>query len=632
DPNLPGHLQSSLVNDLALDKNGDVWVATTSGGVSKYNRQTKDFKTFTMQDGLPENSITAIASDHTGNLWLSSFKGLTSMTPTGRVITHYDKHNGMRFTGFNSPMSVNDDGEILTGIANGFLKFHPDSLTVTTADFPIVITSVRQENRILGNQHRRTFNHRENDFTFGFSALTYTLPRQVKYAYRLVGYDKDWNHAGNAGTAKYTNLPEGRYAFEVKATDYSGRASMNTASFGFIIQPPFWKRWWFMALIAGALILSLGLWIRNLLRQIRSQAILNQFATSLYNQHTIREVFWTVAKNCVQLLNFEDCVMYLVQEDKDILVQKAAAGPKSTEPFRIHNPIEIPVGKGIVGTVAQTGKPEIIYNTARDKRYIIDDQRRLSELAVPIWVDGRVFGVIDTEHRRKNFYNRWHLAMLEKVAAICSVKISRYFVEEQIRSKVARDLHDEMGSTLSSIRIMSNIALQKKEAALSETYLAAIQQNASQMQESMSDIVWAINPENDSMESIVVRMKEFCAEMLEPLDIEYEFTEEGNFQEARLDLNARKDFYLIFKEALNNAAKYSGCKKVSVHLKHGETFNELRLVDNGSGFETGIEQQGNGLKNMRYRAKNISAELTIRSSPGEGTEITLRIPSHHHGI
>jgi signal transduction histidine kinase len=246
-------------------------------------------------------------------------------------------------------------------------------------------------------------------------------------------------------------------------------------------------------------------------------------------------------------------------------------------------------------------------------------------------MEGKVFGVIDSEHPRKGFYKAWHRNMVEEIAKICSSKIGRYFAEDQIRSKVARDLHDDMGSTLSSIKIMSNIALEKNEPTVALTYLKTIRQNATAMQESMSDMVWAINPENDSLEQVIIRMKEFSAEILEPLDIQYAFYEDGDFSRVKLDLNTRKDFYLIFKEALNNAAKYSQCTAVLIHLKHNTQGIGLSVEDNGQGFDLS-SPSGNGLRNIRHRAQNIGGSVVVQSEKGKGTMVKLEIKSHDQVI
>jgi len=622
----PRTMQSSLSNALTIDHDGNVWIATTSGGVSRYTSSKKEFTTYTMKNGLPENTIDAIQADLHGNLWLASNKGLTHLKPTGEIIRHYHKNNGLPFSNFSTPFSSNNKHELLIGLPRGFLKFHPDSLKITSVDFPIVLTEAHQGDSALNTAQSHRFAFNQNDFTFQFSALTYSLPHEVTYYYQLEGYDRDWITAGNQHIARYTNLGPGEYTFRVKATDYSGKPSSNIGVFSFSISPPFWMQWWFMALIALLGITSIYVWIRNLQLKIQSQKILNQVATSLYGQNTIEGIFWTLARNCIDYLHFQDCVVYLLIEEQQVLIQKSAAGPKSIDAFQIHNPIEIKVGSGIVGTVAQTGKAEIIANTANDPRYIVDDSHRLSEIAVPIVVDGKVFGVIDSEHPRKNFYTRWHLHMLKEIAAICSAKLGRYFAEEQIRSKVARDLHDDMGSTLSSIKIMSNIALEKQDQVTVLNYLKSIRQNTMAMQESMSDMVWAINPENDTLEKVIVRMKQFAAEILEPLDIQYEFFEDGDFQRARMNLNTRKDFFLIFKEAINNAAKYSRGKKITIELKRYANGVLMRLRDDGCGFDSRSVNTGNGLKNMRHRAQNIKATLHVESIPGQGTTIQVVTP------
>jgi ligand-binding sensor domain-containing protein/signal transduction histidine kinase len=626
DTDNPTALQSALANDMTIDPGGGLWIATTSGGVSRYSEQNKKFITFSMKTGLPENTIPAIQTDLRGNIWLASQKGITCLRPSGEVLKHFDKGNGLPFSDFNTPWSINARGELLIGADHGFLKFHPDSLATITTDFPVRITSAYVSGHSLLNPGEHRYAYDENEFTAQFAALSYLMPEKNKFFYQLEGFDKAWIAATDKPTVHYTNLAYGSYLFKVRALDYTGRPSANIATVAFTIRAPFWKRWWFIALVVVAGLSLLIWWTGFLLQRIRSQQILNQVATSLYNQSTYEEVFWTVAKNCIDLLHFEDCVIYLVQEERGVLVQKAAGGPKSREPFQIHNPIEIPIGQGIVGTVALTGKPEIVNNTRKDKRYILDDQQRYSEISVPIIVDDKVYGVIDSEHSRKNFYRRWHRKMLVEIAKICSAKISRYFVEDQIRSKVARDLHDDMGSALSSINIMSKIALERSDPTLSGNYLKAIRENTALMQERLGDMVWAINPKNDTMERIVARMKEFAAEILEPLDIQYEFIETGDFNLTKMDINTRKDFYLIFKEAVNNAAKYSHCRRISVHLAHLPNALKLKIEDDGRGFDLTQTVNGNGLSNMKHRAKNIHAELQINSAPGQGCSISVTLP------
>lgn len=380
-------------------------------------------------------------------------------------------------------------------------------------------------------------------------------------------------------------------------------------------------------LLLLAALLPLLFYIRFLSKQIRAERILTYFATSLYGRNTINDVFWDLATNCISQLKFEDCVIYYFDRERNVLVQKAAFGPKNPQKHEILNPIEIPLGEGIVGSVAITKKAEIVHDTSNDPRYIVDDEQRLSEITVPIIIDDELFGIIDSEHHSKHYYTQWHLKILESMAGICATKISKYIAEEKLRLKIARDLHDEMGSSLTNINIVSTIAMDQVNVDDPlHQQLSKIKENTSLMMDSMRDIVWAINSVNDRFELMLVRMKEFAAELLEPAGIHYSFKEEGDFMALSLNSERRKDIYLIFKESLNNAVKYSQATTIEIAVKRKDNFLHLLIADNGKGFETSGSYSGNGLKNIQNRAKNMSAEYSITSNAQSGTSVWLSIP------
>jgi len=154
------------------------------------------------------------------------------------------------------------------------------------------------------------------------------------------------------------------------------------------------------------------------------------FSTSILEKNTEEEILWDLAKNCISQLGFEDCVIYLLAEEKQVLVQKAAYGPKNPKEQSILQPIEIPVGSGITGSVALSGVAEIVEDTSLDPRYIVDDLPRLSEIAVPILTDGKVLGVIDCEHPEPHFFTSQHLRILTAIASICAIKLCRVRAEQ----------------------------------------------------------------------------------------------------------------------------------------------------------------------------------------------------------
>jgi signal transduction histidine kinase len=146
------------------------------------------------------------------------------------------------------------------------------------------------------------------------------------------------------------------------------------------------------------------------------------------------------------------------------------------------------------------------------------------------------------------------------------------------------------------------------------------------MMENMSDIVWSINPKNDSIEQVVLKMKEFAGEILEPKDIEHAFEIDTSIVHLKFDVEKRKNLFLIFKEAVNNAAKYSEGSKVLIALSVKNDRLLFSIFDNGKGFDVNEITQGNGLINMKERAASMGGKLSQSSHPGNGTRVELDMP------
>jgi ligand-binding sensor domain-containing protein/two-component sensor histidine kinase len=236
-------------------------------------------------------------------------------------------------------------------------------------------------------------------------------------------------------------------------------------------------------------------------------------------------------------------------------------------------------------------------------------------------------------HIRPPFWRRWWFISLLVLAfggllyLIHRLRINRILAVENLRNRVARDLHDDMGSTLSTINILSTMAKSKlnTDNVRASEYLGKISDNSQRMMEAMDDIVWSIKPMNDSMQKITARMREIATSVLEAKDIDLQFRTDDSIEDVKMDMEARRDFFLLFKEAINNIAKYSKASGASVHL----TVHHKRLLmiikDNGVGFDID-KADGNGLGNMYKRAASLKGRIQIQSKPGEGTQITLNIP------
>jgi signal transduction histidine kinase len=290
------------------------------------------------------------------------------------------------------------------------------------------------------------------------------------YMYRLEGLDNKWNNAGGRRSASYANLKEGSYTFRVMACNNEGMWSDQSAALHFTILPPFWHRWWFLAL-AFLLLASVA------------------------------------------------CLAW--------------------------------------------------------------------------WVE---------QKQRKG--------------------------KEQLRNKIARDLHDDIGSTLSGINIFSKIALQKvqSDTDASSKLLWKINERSAKTMEALSDIVWSINTRNDGMNNVLAKMREYLGEVLEPAGILYDFTADKAIHHIHVDMEIRKEVYLIFKESVYNASRYSRCTHIEVALKKGQKSLELLVEDNGTGFDINTIVPGNGINNMQERAARIKARIFISSQPEKGTCIRLVLP------
>ncbi|MFL0682051.1 MAG: histidine kinase [Algoriphagus aquaeductus] len=165
------------------------------------------------------------------------------------------------------------------------------------------------------------------------------------------------------------------------------------------------------------------------------EEILYHFSKSMHGMDSEDQLLWDMAKNCISILGFEDAVIYLVDENNQVLVQKAALGPKNPTGTEILNALQIPIGEGITGKVAQTGLPILISDTRNYPEYIQDDEFRLSELAVPILLDGKVIGVIDSENSEADYFSKQHLRILMAVSSIYSSHMARIRAEKKAKEE-----------------------------------------------------------------------------------------------------------------------------------------------------------------------------------------------------
>jgi streptogramin lyase len=232
-------------------------------------------------------------------------------------------------------------------------------------------------------------------------------------------------------------------------------------------------------------------------------------------------------------------------------------------------------------------------------------------------------------HIRTVFYKTWWFIcglLFLLVAIIYSIvryRQNQRLKVELLRQKIASDLHDDIGSTLSSIRMYSEMAIgsDKKSGPL----LKKISENAQLIVESMGDMVWAIKPGNEKLVDLKMKMETFAREMCGPLDIELSLHFDSSLEEVKVNMEHKKDIYLVFKEALNNAIKYSKCSTIYISVKRDQQYLSMEVSDNGIGFDVAGIRKGNGLDNMKMRISKLNGEMTVTSEPGKGTLVRCKV-------
>jgi len=246
------------------------------------------------------------------------------------------------------------------------------------------------------------------------------------------------------------------------------------------------------------------------------------------------------------------------------------------------------------------------------------------------------FRIIPPVWKRWWFYGLCILLSAGIIYAAYRYRIKELLRLQDIRNKIAQDLHDNVGSTLSSVSIYSQVAkIQHENGNTGELkdILVKIRDTSTDMISEMNDIVWAINPRNDGMEKILQRMESFAKPLLQARNIGFSFHFDKPLASITLSMEQRKNLYLIFKEIVNNTLKYSSATSLEIKIALSHHKVSFTAHDNGVGFDVAQMEalaakslSGNGLLNMKRRAKEMNGACEIKCMPGQGTTIFLRFP------
>lgn len=394
------------------------------------------------------------------------------------------------------------------------------------------------------------------------------------------------------------------------------------------------------------------------------------FASSLFRQNTEADILWDITTNCVEKLGFVDCVIYLYDEERQVLLQKAAHGPKDDGHFDIVEPIEIPLGKGIVGAAFEGGTTELVKDVRNDSRYILDDQQRLSELAVPIITpEGRVLGVIDSEHPEENFFTNVHVKVLSTIASICAIKLIRAQADKEIlvakekaeaatkaKSLFLSTMSHEIRTPLNAVIGISHLLLDDDPLPSQIEQLQTLHFSAKHLLSLVNDILDISKLESGKvdLDYSEIDLPSLCNQLLQT------FSPEATEKGLNLELNAPDLQHYVIGDAgrlnqiltnlIGNALKFT--TKGEIHIQYevlAETPEQSQIVfrikDTGIGipeekletiflqFEQATEKttrkyggSGLGLTICQKLVDIQGGKIGIRSELGQGTECWFWLP------
>lgn len=444
------------ITDMRIDVDGKIWVATLGAGVLICEAKGNDLvllRTINEDSGLLSNLSLQLLIDRKNQIWVGSYSGISKIEQDFSIMNlpFDEEFSDLGFHHLRLALDVDD--RIWLATSSGLFSFDEKTVLQSKPVLNLISGVTTSDSSVVGNKTNLAYN--QNSIAFTFDLIQFGHPQIAHYQYRLSNQDTVWRSFGENGVLMLQNLSSGYYKLEVRGRVGESEWS-DVHRIEFNITSPFWKTWWFIALVVTfgiglfALLMKWRLDIlrrnsekkarvqqeirENLEHRLEMEQVINYFATSIAGKETEEALLWDVAQKCIGTLGFEDCVIYLLDKNRNVLVQKAALGPKSTNASSIVNPIEIEPGSGIVGSVALSGKAEIVDDTNDDERYLVDDTARRSEIAVPIVVNGEVTGVIDSENSLPGFYTYRHLQILKTIASLCADKIELIRTSEQKKS------------------------------------------------------------------------------------------------------------------------------------------------------------------------------------------------------
>jgi PAS domain S-box-containing protein len=608
------------------DSKNRLWIGTAGGGISQVTDISSEhphFDNLSTSAGLSSSSISSITEDIFGRLYLAGARGIDRFEPeTGRV-SHFTTADGL--AGNNVTTAFRDSRNRLW-----FATQDGISLLATTEkdanpdknDPPVFIGKLQIGDSFfpvseLGTKEISNLElaPEQNRLQVDFASVSFAPGEILQYQYRLEE-SKDWSAPTAKRSISFANLAPGNYRFQVRAINGEGIVSREPAQISFKLLPPVWRRWWFITL--AAIIIAAAIFALDRFRVKKTRQVKAALDKSLESEERFRTLAQT-ASDAIITINKESKIVYVNEAIEKVF------GYKPEEIIGADLTVLMPAAfrnlhhKGF-GHYIETGKKQISWSAVELPGQHKDGREIPLELSFGEFtrLGERYFTGIarDISERRK------------AEEALQRAREERLGELEKVRKRIATDLHDDIGSSLTQISLLSEVVRQRvgtEEKPVLQP-LSMIANASRELVDSMSDIVWAINPLKDHLADLTQRMRRFAADVFTIRNIKFDWNAPEIERDIPVGANVRREIFLIFKESVNNIVKHADCSEVKVSLKLTERNLELTLRDDGRGFDVSLESEGHGLASMKDRVKGLGGTLKIVSEIGQGTTTSLKIP------
>ncbi len=567
------------------DRAGSLWIGMTRG-LCRY--RNGNFKIFTTNEGFPGELVKTIIEDHAGTLWIGSDGGLSRWT-NGQFVTLTTKDGLSRNTVFSLYEDTNN--VLWVGTQGGGLNWMRDG-------------------KVVGHCGTREGLFNDDVFTILEDDLGYLWMSCLKGIYRV--------------SKKQLSALEKHEIAEVTSITYGRAEGLISIQYNGVAKPSGWKsrdgRLWFAS--------TKGLIVAD--RDIK----VNETPPPVFIEQVLAD-----RKPMLRWPANRDTVLQIPPGSGEMEFQYTALSLKVPGKNRFRYQLE-GVDNGWVDGDTQRS---VHYSNVRPGHY------RFRVMACNGDGTWNTAGALLAFEALPYFWQTWWFQGLVAFTGICIIggtarHLTKQRMERQLqllerkheiekeRSRIAQDMHDELGARLTEIMLVSDHAQEMKSNGEAEKVgpsLGKISRLARAVVGNLDTLVWTVNPRNDSVDKLATYISEYTQNFLEACSIRCRFDVPHDLPGSPLSSEARHNVLLTVKEALNNAAKHSRCTEISLQLQMNSDRLRITIQDNGQGFErTTVTSTGNGLQSMEKRMRNIGGTFVLTGGPGKGTRIELEIPTN----